>query len=395
MAISVNTVFNRFSSRFKLRLIAGKKGLSQCVSWVYYTENPETIEFIRGGELAVTTGLNIERQKFNSNSYSEEYITSFLKEFIDKFIDYKASGLIINTGKYITNIPSEIISYCNEKAFPLFTMPWDIHTIDVMQDIGNLISADDYNKNSIERFFYKAIFESPQFDYNQIENTIFYDAKFFTIILVQLDNQLFNNDLEQAKRYVKYSFNPKMNVPPEKYCSFIHKQKIIYVIKDETDFFEKELVKIIRSDKLLNKMKISVSDTGSDAGELPVLFNHAEIAMRIETKKQGIQRYENLGILKLLNDVKNQKTLEVIYNEVFGKLDCLEKDKRDDYLRTLYLFLKYSGNFQLVAEENCIHRNTAIYRISHLAELMDVDLSDGETRCLILTAFHIKELLNK
>ena len=105
MAVTLNTVFNTFSSRFKLKQIAGKDGLSQCVSWVYYTEDPETIEFIRGGELAITTGLNIERQKFNSASYSEEYITSFLKELIDNFINHRASGLIINIGKYINEIP--------------------------------------------------------------------------------------------------------------------------------------------------------------------------------------------------------------------------------------------------------------------------------------------------
>ena len=393
MAITVKSIYNSLSSRYKLKLIAGKGGLSQYVSWVYYTEDQATIEFIRGGELAITTGLNIERQKINSDSFNEDFTAAFLKELIDNFIAHHASGLIINTGKYINEVPAEIISWCDQMSFPLFTMPWEVHTIDVMQDIGNKISADDFTTNSLGHFFYKAIFESNQVDFNQIENTSFYDTKTYTIVLVELNLKFFKKDLEQAKRYVKYSLNPLINFPSEKYCSFIHKQKIIYVIKNDSSFFEKELIKLIRSDKIFKNMKISVSDSCDDISELPVLFNHSEIAMRLGKSKGEIHRYNDLGIFKLLNDVKNQKTLTNIYDDVFGKLETLEKDKREDYLRTLYLFLKHCGNFQLVAEENSIHRNTAIYRISRLEELMNVDLSDGETRCLIMTALHIKELL--
>ena len=64
MALTVQSIFNSLSI-YRLKLVGGKEGLSKHVSWVYYTEDPETIEFIRGGELAITTCLNIERHKQN------------------------------------------------------------------------------------------------------------------------------------------------------------------------------------------------------------------------------------------------------------------------------------------------------------------------------------------
>ena len=108
MALKVSTIFNFSETPFKLSLLAGKSGLSKIVSWVYYTEDSSTISFIRGGELVITTGLNLERHKQN-NVNIEETVASFLKEMIDEFLVHNASGLIINVGKYINEIPQSII----------------------------------------------------------------------------------------------------------------------------------------------------------------------------------------------------------------------------------------------------------------------------------------------
>lgn len=116
MALTVQSIFNSLSI-YRLKLVGGKEGLSKHVSWVYYTEDPETIEFIRGGELAITTCLNIERHKQNSGNKSKNYITDFLSEMINAFVERNASGLIINTGKFIETIPPEICSLCDRLQF--------------------------------------------------------------------------------------------------------------------------------------------------------------------------------------------------------------------------------------------------------------------------------------
>ena len=154
MALSLHTIINFVETPFKLKLLAGRESLKNKVSWIYYTEDASTIEFIRGGELAVTLGINFERQKDNLNINDENHLYNFLKEYIDAFVEHGASGLIINTGKYIKEIPQSIIDYCNEKKFPLLTMPWEVHTIDLMQEVGNMISSDNQNTDTIEKYFY-------------------------------------------------------------------------------------------------------------------------------------------------------------------------------------------------------------------------------------------------
>lgn len=402
MALSVQTLFNFSETPFKIKLLAGKQGLSKTVSWVYYTEDPSTIEFIRGGEIAITTGLNYERLLQNQNlpldssvdsEEKENILFSFLKEFIDSFLNHGASGLIINTGKYVRYIPQTIIDYCNEKSFPLFTIPWEIHTIDLLQDFGNMISSDNQNTHTIEKLFEKAIFEKDFFDVNLLENTNFHNCKKYSIILLEYDESLFHNDMEQINHYLRYTFNPKLSVKQDSYCSFIHNHNILYIINGENILFRDELLRIMQNDKYFENQRIGISDYSFSAENLRQLYNHAKLALEIDDTSGNVKSYEKLGIYKILAEVKNKIVLENMYHQILGKLDIFDDDKKEDYLKTLNLYLKYSGNIQEVSYHNSIHRNTVLYRMNRIEEILNIDLSDGETRCLLHVALYIKKLL--
>ncbi len=393
MALTLNTIFNFTETPYSLKILAGKKALSKTVSWVYYTEDFETVEFIRGGELAVTTGLNLERQRQNQGLEGDALLYGFLKNFIDSFIDHNASGLVINIGKYITSIPQSIIDYCDDLNFPLFTMPWEVHTIDLMQEVGNMISSDSRNSHNLERLLYNAIFKLEDFDPKELENTDFADAQSFSLALLNTTEDLFNNDSEKLKHYVHYSMNPKIPLAPSDYCCFIQNHKIIYVIKNDAESFARELEKVIKNDKNFKDSKIALSNSSSNPEDLSELYRHAQVTMDM-AENQTLNRFQDLGFFKLLVDIKNPLLLQDLYQEIFGKLDVLDQDKKADYLKTLSLYLKYSGNMKQVADKNFIHRNTAIYRIKRIEEILGIDLADGESRFRVHTGLYIRDLLN-
>nr|WP_318659511.1 PucR family transcriptional regulator [uncultured Treponema sp.] len=394
MALSLQTIFNFTETPFKLKLLAGKKGFKKNVSWVYYTEDAATIEFIRGGELAVTLGVNFERSKDNLGIHSDDYIYIFLKEFIDEFIKHDATGLIINTGKYIKEIPQRVIDYCNEKDFPLLSMPWEVHTIDLMQEIGNMIVSDNQNTNTIERYLYKAIYRKNDFDPNQIANTNFRDAKTFTIMLVDLKESLFNENLEKIKRYVQFNFNARISLKQTDYASFIHNYKVIFILKNGEPFAIQEIFKLVKEDRYFKDSIVSVSDSTDTVEELSEIYEHAKIALEINSEPDKINYYENLGLYKILFDVKNPKILKTFYNENLGKLEELDADKKEDFLKTLALYLKTGGNALKVAELNNAHRNTILYRISRMEEILGFDFSDGEIRTAMQVCLYIRNLNN-
>ena len=73
----------------------------------------------------------------------------------------------------------------------------------------------------------------------------------------------------------------------------------------------------------------------------------------------------------------------------------MEEAKHEDFLHTLDLYLKTGGNILQVAKLNNAHRNTIIYRINKMEELVFSDFSDGETRTELQVALYIKNLLEK
>ena len=395
MALSLQTIINFTETPFKLKLLAGRQGIKKNVSWVCYAEDKETIEFIRGNELAITLGVNYERSKDNLGIHSENDMFEYLKEFVDEFIKHGATGLVLNTGKYIKAVPQKLIDYCDEKDFPLFSMPWEIHTIDLMQEIGNMIANDNLNTQSVEKYFYKAIFEKNDFDPLQVKNTVFRDTKEFMIVLIELKEELFNDDMMKIKRYVEYNFCSHLNIKQNEYACFIHNHRIIFIMKDAGFCEIHEIFNNAKSDKFFKDSKISISDVTNSVTGLSEIYIHAEAALEINASPEKINFYDDLGIYKILIDVRNKGILKNFYKEKLGKLETMEEAKHEDFLHTLDLYLKTGGNILQVAKLNNAHRNTIIYRINKMEELLFSDFSDGETRTELQVALYIKNLLEK
>ena len=97
MSISLFELYNDTKSKYKLNLVAGNNGINNIISWVYYSEDNSTIDFIRGNELIFTTGLEYNHTE------------NWLLELIKNLIKHNACGLVINTGNYIKNIPNDIM----------------------------------------------------------------------------------------------------------------------------------------------------------------------------------------------------------------------------------------------------------------------------------------------
>ena len=395
MALSVQYIYNYTVNMFRLKLIAGKEGLNKYVSWMCYTEDPDTIEFIRGSELAITTGLNVFRHSQNTDDKSDEYITEFLYRTISELSSRNASGLIVNVGKYIETIPAAIIALCDRLQFPLFTMPWEIHTIDLMQEVCNKIVNDNQKHKTLEQSFYDAIFRPKSFDASCLENTPFANTQVFSIILMDIPDNLFENDSDQIEHYIDFSFNTKIGLSPIDFCWFIYNGKAVYILHCDGRETASLMLRVSKKDKYFSNSRIAVSAVCSSYKGLGAEFEHADFALNFFNKTKGICDYNSLGVYKIFAEVKDKAILQNFYNEVLGKLDSLGKAKRDDYLETLKLYADFGGRIQKTAEENAAHRNTINYRIHRISEILGLDLQDSENMYKIQTALHIKNLLSE
>ena len=132
MAIQVEKVYKGSMEQYKMKLVAGKEGLKYIISWVHILENVVVKGYVRGNEFVFTTGIVYQNSEW-------------LLEFVKGLYEYHVSALAINIGPYIQEIPEEVIRFCDDHAFPLFTLPWEVQIIDVTKNYcSQIIEVDIY-----------------------------------------------------------------------------------------------------------------------------------------------------------------------------------------------------------------------------------------------------------
>ncbi len=94
MSFTIEDMVLIAEKRYEMQFLAGRKGWSNSISWVHLLEDTTIIQNFWGKELAVTTGLG----------FPEKEDWMHLARQLNR---HHASGLIINVGQYIFEVPEE------------------------------------------------------------------------------------------------------------------------------------------------------------------------------------------------------------------------------------------------------------------------------------------------
>ena len=144
MGFTIEDMLTLSGDRYRMSLVAGSRGWANSISWVLMVEDLTVLRNFGGKELAVTTGVGFD---------SEEKLLSLVRALDD----HHASGLIVNTGFYIDEIPGSLESLCDELDLPLLTVPWDIYISEMIKDLSVRIFFQGMADEQITAAFIKAI----------------------------------------------------------------------------------------------------------------------------------------------------------------------------------------------------------------------------------------------
>ncbi|MGM8364731.1 PucR family transcriptional regulator [Virgibacillus sp. W0181] len=106
----------------------GKDLLDQfSVEWVSSIEGPVE-NFVRENEFILTTGMECAQNP------------DLLLDFVQDVYESGASALGIATGRYIFDIPEDVINFAEEKGFILLELPWELRFADIQREAMNKIN---------------------------------------------------------------------------------------------------------------------------------------------------------------------------------------------------------------------------------------------------------------
>lgn len=119
----------------------------------------------------------------------------------------------------------------------------------------------------------------------------------------------------------------------------------------------------------------------------------ALVAALSNVLKSNIVFYDQLGIYKVLFDVKNRESIQEIRDETATRIHAYDEAHQTDFYNTISTYLCTFGSIQDTALKMAVHYNTIRYRISKIGEVFGWDLFDSETCILLAIGFRIDQFL--
>lgn len=382
MAVTLGSLCEKAGYLYGMRVIAGKEGMSNIVQWVHSVEDIEVSDFLHGGELIFSTGIANKGQ---------DWMLPFVKNLIAKNV----SGLVLNIGPYIKGIPSEVISYCNEKKFPLMDIPWKTRIVDISRDFCNQIISNERKEETIGDALKNFIFFPGEYEkyFPVLESNGFDLDSDYAIVGIKADmaDHISSRKLESAIERIIYSYK-------KHWGGFKVDSMMFYVLNDFTDKELESIAEKIQSEEekyiSVNKLYVAVSKTKNRLKSLPKAYQIVLRMLRLAVRGEVTPMfYDRLEIKKLILAVDDTSLLESIYNENLKKLEVYDRDNNTDYMNFLRLYLKYDGSVQRVAQETFVHRNTINYQLAKIKRILGNNLKTFEERFKIILAFEIRDVL--
>ena len=371
MKTQVGTLYDYSKESYTLSCLAGKNGFSNAVYWTYLAEDFQNFEFLKGGELIITTGL------FLSSGIS-------LYDFIHEIAMKNCSGIIINVGKYIQpqDITQDILDFCNQNKMPLFTMPWHIHLVEIMQDYCRLLLQDSQREDYLSAAFQSSLYQSyiSGSTLRTLNEHGFPTAGDYRVMVIQnlQDTAMITSPFNQVQLKYHLFYYDNMHV-------------LIYLTTPHTITLQQIVDLIYYYDGII----MGISDSLSGLSLLEQGYKRARFAFAIATvNRKPYVDFDELGIFQILFAHSNPDLLERIYKKYLGPLEDYDFIHDTRYEETLRFFLLSDCSLVKTSEHMFTHRNTTVYRIRKIKELIGNDFDYAETKFNYLMAFYIKEYLS-
>ena len=146
------------------------------------------------------------------------------------------------------------------------------------------------------------------------------------------------------------------------------------------------------------KFRIGVSNVNNDflnIGKSSLLaIDMIKISNRFKEGKK-IFYYTDLIGYHLIDEAVDQDQRQEFFEGTLGLLNHYDISHKTDLMSTLESYFMANGNVSEAAKKMFIHRNTFIYRIDKIKDILKTDFTDAEQNFNYQLALKIFRIINK
>ncbi len=378
-----------------LELVCGQESAQAHVRWVHSSELADPTPWLKGGELLLTTGLQLTGPKAQ-------------RELIERLAEHHIAGLGFGTGFAHRRLPAALVTAARARAFPLFEVPYELPFIAIT-----------------ERVFARLLDER----YELLQRTMAGD-----VLSELLSGHLYPEDLQARLRPFGIGEQVAVlafkledpNAAAALVEAMLQRERVPSLVAIRAGLL---CAVIDPGEKTLGEGAAGafVSPSGDDAqlpielarrlrGELAarfgevraaasratathslrMAFHEARCALEAVRLRNGsapeVASYADLGAFQLLLSLQDDDALSSYCRSVLGPIEQGEGDYGEELVRSLDVFIEHNGHWEKAANALFCHRHTLRYRIRRIEQLTGRDFSRARDRIEFWLALRGREL---
>jgi purine catabolism regulator len=363
-----------------LTLVCGQESAQAHVRWVHSTELTDPTPWLKGGELLLTMGIQLDSPKAQ-------------RELIDRLADHEIAGLGFGTGFTHRKLPAALVTAARKRAFPLFEVPYELPFIAIT-----------------ERAFAQLVNER----YEMLQRNMVGD-----VLAEALTGHLYPEELQARLR--PFGIGEQVAVlafsPPDPTAAAALLERILERegVHNLVAIRAGLLCTVIDADglgdgqspiELARKLRgelaerfgtvAAAASRAAPTHSLRLSFHEARCALEAARLQNGdapeVASYRDLGAFQLLLSLQDDDALISYCRGVLGPVEQGEGEYGDELLRSLDVFIEYNGHWEKAANALYCHRHTLRYRIRRVEQLTGRDFSQARDRIEFWLALRGREL---
>lgn len=371
MAVALEMLYSEIDPAHHVKLLT-KSCFHKMIDWMHMVEDMDFVPFLHGDELVFNSGIN-----FVSNEW--------LRIYIDAIHEKRAGGLILSMRDEM-QISQEIIDYCNELEFPIFSARWSTPFIDIMRVFSGILLKNEQRETNLNSALRNAIHypENEALYRIHFERNGFMQQMDYTIAILSCDAYGTQQGNEVLHRIQKGIRNMLKNgiVCEENECLII-----LVAGNSENEVIEASR-KMCREDE---NIYVAIGTTVHNIKDIHKSYRRAMIAYKLTGKSiiSNVVSYRDLGVYKLIADRREEEIYPEFVEEILGDLIRYDQKNGTDYLDILTAYFEKECSIINTARSLYCHKNTMTYKINKIKEILGYEILDNENRMKIMIAIHI------
>ncbi|MGH2902108.1 MAG: PucR family transcriptional regulator [Solirubrobacteraceae bacterium] len=398
-----------------LTLAAGRESAQAHVRWVHSTELTDPTPWLKGGELLLTMGVQLDGPKAQ-------------RELIERLADHEIAGLGFGTGFSHKKLPAALVTAARKREFPLFEVPYELPFIAITERAFTQLVNERYEmlqRNMVGDVLAEALTGHLYPEELQARLRPFGIGEQVAVLAFSTPDPTAAAALLE-RLLERDGVHNLVAIRAGLLCAVVDANVVREAGKGDGtgdrkgDGGDREIDPILLAGKLRGELAERFGTAAAAASRvapthsLRLSFHEARCALEAVRLQDGdaprgggaprrgaaprggavpeVASYRDLGAFQLLLSLQDDDALISYCRGVLGPVEQGEGDYGDELLRSLDVFIEHNGHWEKAANALYCHRHTLRYRVRRVEQLTGRDFSQARDRIEFWLALRGREL---